>query len=155
MVVQVILKILIYLSKFIKSTFIKKKIDYSINAISGVDGLNPTLKIIKFSINNNLKKINIKWSKEKSMTIVLCAKGYPGKYKKNILISNLKNLKENSTSKLSELKEKVNSLEKGLEKEEDKPRQIAEKRYPGGSVFIKATKWSKNYSRSCVHNVCR
>ncbi len=53
------------------------------------------LKIIKFSINNNLKKINIKWSKEKSMTIVLCSKGYPGKYKKNILISNFKNLKEN------------------------------------------------------------
>ena len=53
------------------------------------------LKIIKFSINNNLKNINIKWSKEKSMTIVLCSKGYPGKYDKNILINNFKNLKEN------------------------------------------------------------
>ena len=29
------------------------------------------------------------------MTIVLCSKGYPGKYKKNILISNFKNLKQN------------------------------------------------------------
>ena len=53
------------------------------------------LKIIKFSLNNNLKKINIKWSQEKSMTIVLCSKGYPGQYKKNILINNLENIKEN------------------------------------------------------------
>jgi len=43
-------------------------------------------------------------------------------------IQNWRDLKENSTNKLSELKEKVNSLENGLEKEEDKPRQIAEKR---------------------------
>ena len=43
-------------------------------------------------------------------------------------IQNWGDLKENSTNKLSELKEKVNSLENGLEKEEDKPRQIAEKR---------------------------
>ena len=47
------------------------------------------LKIIKFSINNNLKKINIKWSKEKSMTIVLCSKGYPGKYKRNSIITDM------------------------------------------------------------------
>ena len=53
------------------------------------------LNIIKFSLSNNLKKINIKWSQEKCMTIVLCTKGYPGKYKKNILINNLKKLKEN------------------------------------------------------------
>ena len=26
-----------------------KKLDYSINAISGIDGLEPTLKIIKFT----------------------------------------------------------------------------------------------------------
>ena len=53
------------------------------------------LKIIKHSLKNNLKKINIKWRKEKSMTIVLCTKGYPGKYKKNIFIDKLQNLKEN------------------------------------------------------------
>ena len=51
------------------------------------------LKIIKFSINNNLKKINIKWSKEKSMTIVLCSKGYPDKYNNGIEIKNLKEVK--------------------------------------------------------------
>ena len=53
------------------------------------------LKIIKHSLKNNLKKINIKWRKEKSMTIVLCTKGYPGKYRKNIFIDKLQNLKEN------------------------------------------------------------
>ncbi len=43
-------------------------------------------------------------------------------------IKNWRSLKENSSNKLSELKEKINSLENNLEKEEDKPRQIAEKR---------------------------
>ena len=39
---------------------------------------------------NNLRNISIKWKKEKSMTIVLCSKGYPGKYKKNLKIKNIK-----------------------------------------------------------------
>ena len=51
------------------------------------------VSIIKNTINDNLKNIKIKWRKEKSMTIVLCSKGYPGKYKKNIKINNLNNLK--------------------------------------------------------------
>ncbi|WP_256997688.1 phosphoribosylamine--glycine ligase [Candidatus Pelagibacter communis] len=56
------------------------------------------LSIIKNTINDNLKNIKIKWRKEKSMTIVLCSKGYPGKYKKNVRVNNLKDLKlkENS-----------------------------------------------------------
>ncbi len=53
------------------------------------------LKIIKFSLNNKLKKINIRWINEKSMTIVLCSKGYPGKYKKNVQIKKINSLKEN------------------------------------------------------------
>ena len=51
------------------------------------------IKIIKNKINNNLKNINIKWSSKKCMTIVLCSKGYPGKYKKQSIIKNLGNLK--------------------------------------------------------------
>ena len=43
-------------------------------------------------------------------------------------INNWKDLKDNSSNKLAELKTKVTTLEKGLENEEDKPRQIAEKR---------------------------
>ena len=40
------------------------------------------IKIILSSVKNNLKNIQIKWKKEKCMTIVLCSKGYPGRYKK-------------------------------------------------------------------------
>ncbi len=50
------------------------------------------VKIFKAAVNNKLSSISIKWKKEKSMTVVLCSKGYPGKYKKNIEIKNIKNL---------------------------------------------------------------
>ena len=55
------------------------------------------LKIISYAVKNQLNKIKIKWKKEKSMTIVLCSKGYPLTYKKNYLIKNLDkiNLKKN------------------------------------------------------------
>ncbi len=49
--------------------------------------------VIKNTINNKLKNTKIKWSKNKSMTIVLCSKGYPGKYKKNKKINNLSSIK--------------------------------------------------------------
>ena len=39
------------------------------------------VKIFKSTIANNLKSLKIEWKKQKSMTIVLCAKGYPRKYK--------------------------------------------------------------------------
>ena len=42
------------------------------------------VQIIKKSVVNKLKEIKIEWKKEKSMTIVLCSKGYPGKYVKNL-----------------------------------------------------------------------
>ena len=47
------------------------------------------IKIFNSVVSNKLDKINIKWKKDKCMTIVLCAKGYPGKYKKNMRIQNL------------------------------------------------------------------
>ena len=50
------------------------------------------LTIVKSIINDNLKKIKINWKKEKSMCIVLCSKGYPGKHLKNIEIKNINNL---------------------------------------------------------------
>ena len=43
-------------------------------------------------------------------------------------IKNWRDLKDNSSNKLDQLKEKVSALETNLENEEDKPRQIAEKR---------------------------
>ena len=51
------------------------------------------LKIIKNTINNKLKSTSIKWKREKCMTIVLCSKGYPGKYLKNKEIKNINLIK--------------------------------------------------------------
>ena len=51
------------------------------------------VEVIKKTTENKLKDINLKWKKEKSMTIVLCAKGYPAKYKKNIKLDKIKKLK--------------------------------------------------------------
>ena len=45
------------------------------------------------TISNKLKKTKIEWSNKKSMTIVLCSRGYPRKYKKNLLIDNLNRVK--------------------------------------------------------------
>ena len=53
------------------------------------------LKIIDKAVNDNLKKLKIKWKRQKCMTIVLCSKGYPGKYEKNKLIQNIKKIKLN------------------------------------------------------------
>ena len=50
-------------------------------------------KIIKYAVYNKLNKVNIKWKKHKSMTIVLCANGYPGKYKKNIELKKLDSIR--------------------------------------------------------------
>ena len=51
------------------------------------------IKIIKNVVNNKLKQTSINWHKKKSMTVVLCSKGYPGKYKKNKTIKNLDRIK--------------------------------------------------------------
>jgi len=53
------------------------------------------VKILNRSIENKLNKIDIKWKKLKSMTIVLCSKGYPGKYAKNKKIKYLNDLNYN------------------------------------------------------------
>ena len=45
--------------------------------------------IIDACVNKKLDLINIEWSNEKSLCIVLCSKGYPDEYKKNLEINNL------------------------------------------------------------------
>jgi phosphoribosylamine--glycine ligase len=50
------------------------------------------VKIIIAALNNKLNKIKIEWSKDKCMTTVLCARGYPSKYSINKII-NLKEIK--------------------------------------------------------------
>jgi phosphoribosylamine---glycine ligase len=51
------------------------------------------LKIIFNAVVNKLKKTKIEWKNEKSMTIVLCSKGYPGHYTKGKQINNIDKLK--------------------------------------------------------------
>ncbi len=53
------------------------------------------VKIFDIALKDKLDKIKIKWKKLKSMTIVLCSKGYPGKYKKGKKIKYLNNLNYN------------------------------------------------------------
>jgi phosphoribosylamine--glycine ligase len=50
------------------------------------------VKILNASLENKLHKIKIRWSKNKCMTTVVCAKGYPNKYVANKII-NLKKIK--------------------------------------------------------------
>ena len=56
------------------------------------------LDIVYGVIENKLNKIKIKWTQQKCMTVVLCAKGYPGSYIKDMEIKNLNksNFKYNS-----------------------------------------------------------
>ena len=51
------------------------------------------LGLINNAVRNKLDQVKIKWKREKSMTIVLCSKGYPSKYKKNKIIKNLNKIK--------------------------------------------------------------
>tara|TARA_B100000965_G_scaffold123019_2_gene101782 strand:+ start:2935 stop:4194 length:1260 start_codon:yes stop_codon:yes gene_type:complete len=51
------------------------------------------LKIFNNVLKNKIKKTKISWKKNKCMTIVMCSKGYPGKYKNNKIIKNIKKIK--------------------------------------------------------------
>ena len=52
-------------------------------------------EIINACVNGELHLINLNWSDDKSLCIVLCSKGYPEKYNNNIEIKNLKNISLN------------------------------------------------------------
>tara|TARA_A100001015_G_scaffold274158_1_gene330276 strand:- start:827 stop:2086 length:1260 start_codon:yes stop_codon:yes gene_type:complete len=56
------------------------------------------LKIFESSVLNKLNKIKIKWKRKKCMTIVLCSKGYPGKYTKGKIIKNINKVKNEKNS---------------------------------------------------------
>ena len=49
-------------------------------------------KIILSCCNQELGTENIEWLEKKSLCIVLCSNGYPGDYKKKVIINNVKNL---------------------------------------------------------------
>ena len=50
------------------------------------------LEIIEACCDGNLKNLKIEWFDQKSLCVVLCSKGYPDKYNKDILIENLDKL---------------------------------------------------------------
>tara|TARA_B100001250_G_C19791204_1_gene786588 strand:- start:116 stop:1378 length:1263 start_codon:yes stop_codon:yes gene_type:complete len=56
------------------------------------------LDLILSCCSESLEKHNIKWHDKKSLCIVLCSKGYPEKYNKNIEISNIKKIKNDENN---------------------------------------------------------
>ena len=54
-------------------------------------------EIINAVVNEELNSLNIDWSDDKSLCLVVCSKGYPDKYEDNVEIKNLNqiNLKDN------------------------------------------------------------
>ena len=58
------------------------------------------LEIIQACTKKQLKKIKIDWQDINSLCIVLCSKGYPDQYKKNILINNLDEINLNQNQKI-------------------------------------------------------
>ena len=58
------------------------------------------VEIIDSATKNNLDKLKIKWNEKKCITIVLCAKGYPGKYVKDSEIQNLSNISLNENNQI-------------------------------------------------------
>jgi phosphoribosylamine--glycine ligase len=50
------------------------------------------VEIFEACCNKKLADINIEWTNKKSLCVVLCSKGYPDTYQKNILINNIENL---------------------------------------------------------------
>ena len=53
------------------------------------------LEIILSILEKKINNVTINWSKKKSITIVLCSKGYPLKHSNNKLIPNLNKINEN------------------------------------------------------------
>ena len=56
------------------------------------------LDLIIATCDKNLKEKNIEWFEKKSLCIVLCSKGYPESYKKNIDIPNLQKIKSSNNN---------------------------------------------------------
>ena len=50
-------------------------------------------EIVDAVVNEKIKALNINWHNNKTLSIVLCSKGYPGKFENGNEIKNLKNVK--------------------------------------------------------------
>jgi len=60
----------------------------------------PLLDVFNACCNKKLKNLNIKWSKNKSICVVVCSKGYPDDFKKNIPINNIEKISQNKNNYL-------------------------------------------------------
>ena len=69
------------------------------------------LEIIEACCDKKLADINIEWTNKKSLCVVLCSKGYPDTYEKNVLIDNLVNFTLNKNNFI---------FHAGTKKEDDK-----------------------------------
>ncbi len=61
---------------------------------------NDLLDVIMACCDKKLHKLKIRWNNKKSLCVVLCSKGYPDTFKKNIKINNLEKLKINKNDYL-------------------------------------------------------
>ena len=67
------------------------------------------LDIVVATVNENLKSINLEWFEEKSICIVLASKGYPDKYKNNLEINGLKEIKLQNNEYIFHAGTKINN----------------------------------------------
>ncbi len=58
------------------------------------------VSILLACCDEKLNEVNIEWSTKKSLCIVICSKGYPDKYKKNIELQNINNIELNTDEHL-------------------------------------------------------
>ena len=58
------------------------------------------VSILLACCDEKLSEVNIEWSTKKSLCIVICSKGYPDAYKKNIELQNINNIKLNTDEHL-------------------------------------------------------
>jgi phosphoribosylamine--glycine ligase len=56
------------------------------------------IEILEACCDNKLADLNIEWTNKKSLCVVLCSKGYPDTYQKNILIDNIENLNQDENN---------------------------------------------------------
>ena len=50
------------------------------------------IEVLLSCCEKKLNKLDIQWNEKKSLSIVLCSKGYPNEYKKNLIIKNIENI---------------------------------------------------------------
>ena len=65
---------------------------WGVKEISGTRIKTDFLEIIEATIEEKLNKLNINWDNSKSLSIVQCSLGYPGKYYDNQEIEKLENI---------------------------------------------------------------